>query len=276
MHRIKAFFKNILVKTLIFIGVLTAIILWITDCSLKKSTCLGCEITVPDFTGLMESDVQKVCTERGLKYQIKDTAYVKKLPKRCMVDQIPPFESKVKEGRTIYLTINSDKPPMAKLKDLSGSVERQAIKILENAGFVVNPDSKYEPDPAEGWVLKVEADGEEVEWGSRLPKGTVVTLVLGDGSKTGEPLRAPDYRGVEFKNIRRVMSMHHRVMGKVDSTLLIGPSSQAVIYKQDPAPHEKIKPSDPINIWIIDESTFNTDYAPFLETEHPDSTDTEG
>jgi beta-lactam-binding protein with PASTA domain len=173
-----------------------------------------------------------------------------------MIDQQPSPLSQVKKGRTIYLTVNSDKPPMVKLKDLSQSVERQAIKILENAGFSVNPDSKYEPDPAEGWVLRVEVNGKPVDWGTTLPKGTKLTLVLGDGSENADGLKAADYVGMDYHLCIAALKMHRRILGRVDSTELTGPLSLAKVYKQVPGAGEKIKPSDPISIWITDPETF--------------------
>jgi len=227
---------------------------------------LGCQITVPDFSGLSEADAEKMCQERGLVYQIKDTAYVKKMPKRSIVDQIPPMNSKVKKGRTIYFTINSDKPPLATLQNLSQSLEGPARKILENDGFIVELDARYEPDPAEERVIKVEANGEEVKWGTRIPKGTRLTLVLGDGSNTGDPLKAPEYRGWDFLLVKRQMGMSRRVLGRVDSTSLNGKSSQAIVYDQNPKPGQKIKPSDPIDIWITDPNTFKEVYEPLLNS----------
>ena len=70
MNKVKAFFKNILVRNLIFITLLGFIILWVTDFSLKKTTCLGCQITVPDFSGLSETDVEKLRDHVG-KYLVE-------------------------------------------------------------------------------------------------------------------------------------------------------------------------------------------------------------
>ena len=275
MNKIKAFFKNILVRNLIIIGILSLILIYVTECSLRTSTRLGESMLVPDFTGLTEIDVQRLCEQRGLNYQIKDTAFVKNMPKKAIIDQQPMAESSVKKGRTIYLTINSDKPPMVTLQDLTNSVERQAMKILENDGFIVDPDSEYEPDPALGWVLKVKVDDEEVEWGTKLPKGTRITLVLGNGSSEGE-IYAPNLFSKEYKLTLSLLHMQGRVLGDIDSTELNGSLEGAMIYRQHPYAGQQIKPSDPINIWICDSSTFNDIYRhnPPQQIENTDSTTT--
>ncbi|MGB0430512.1 MAG: PASTA domain-containing protein [Bacteroidia bacterium] len=260
MDKIKAFFKNIFVKNLIIIGILGILVLWVTECQLRRQTLNGVKIQVPDFTGLDESDVQRMCEQRQLNYVVKDTAFIKKMLKRTMVDQMPEAESWVKPGRTIYLTINSDKPPMVKLQDLTSLQERGAIRILQNDGFMVDPDSEYEPDPGLDWVLKVKVNDEEIEWGSKLPKGTTITLVLGDGSTDGGPIKAPNLLGRDFNLIPNFMYMQNKILGDVDSTELNGPLSIAKVYRQDPRPGIKIKPSDPIHIWICDSFTYNDIY----------------
>lgn len=257
------------------IGILGIIILYVTECQLRKSTHLGESILVPDFTGLMEADVQRLCEQQSLNFVIKDTAYVKKIPKKAIVDQQPMPESRVKKGRTIYLTINSDKPPMVPLQDLTNAVERQAIKILENDGFIVDPDAEYEPDPGLGWVLKVKVEGKEIEWGSKLPKGTRVTLVLGDGSADGKGLVAPNLFGKEYNLGMSFLRLQRRVLGDVDSSELNGKLESALIYRQHPKAGQAIKPSDPINIWICDSATFNDLYRHNPPTYfEQDSTDT--
>ena len=265
MNKIKAFFKNILVRNLLIIGVLGLLVLYVTECQLRKQTLHGKKITVPDFKGLVEADVKRMCEQRGLNYVINDTAFTKKLPKRAIVDQLPAGESMVKPGRTIYLTINSDKPPMIELKDLTNQMERSAIRILENAGFVVDPDSEYEPDPGLDWVLKVKVEDDEVEWGSKLPKGTKVTLVLGDGSSGPGGLKAPDLLGREYRLMLSFLHMQNRIIGDIDSTELNDKIETAVIFKQTPRPGVNIKPNEPIHIWICDSFTFNDMYRDKIE-----------
>ncbi|MFY0672725.1 MAG: PASTA domain-containing protein [Bacteroidia bacterium] len=265
MNKIKAFFKNILVRNLLVIGFLGVLILFVTECQLRKQTLNGEKITVPDFKGLVEADVKRMCEQRGLNYVINDTAFTKKLPKRAIVDQLPAGESMVKPGRTIYLTINSDKPPMITLKDLSNQMERGAIRILENAGFVVDPDSEYEPDPGLDWVLKIKVDDKEVDWETKLPKGTKVTLVLGDGSSDGRPLTAPDLMEMDYSLALSMLHMQNRLIGDIDSTELNDKIATAKIYKQDPRPGVIIKPNEPIHIWICDSITFNDLYRDKIE-----------
>jgi beta-lactam-binding protein with PASTA domain len=266
VNKIKAFFKNIFVRNLLIIGVLGVLILYVTECQLRTQTLHGKKITVPDFKGLVEADVKRMCEQRGLNYVIKDTAYTKKLPKKAIVDQLPAGESMVKPGRTIYLTINSDKPPMIELKELTNQMERSAIRILENAGFVVDPDSEYEPDPGLDWVLKIKVDGEEVEWGTKLPKGTKVTLVLGDGSSDGRGLTAPDLLDMDYKIAISMLHMQNRLIGDIDSTELNDNIKTAKIYRQDPLPGVKIKPNEPIHIWICDSTTFKEFYRDKIRT----------
>jgi beta-lactam-binding protein with PASTA domain len=50
----------------------------------------------------------RVLNEKKLRYLITDTFFVDNMPKLAVVEQNPAPNSKVKEGRIIYLSINSD------------------------------------------------------------------------------------------------------------------------------------------------------------------------
>ena len=250
MHRLKAFFKNIFVRNLIIIVGLFFIILWVVNIYLKQSTCLGCQISVPDFKGLTEGDVKELCEAKKLDYVIRDTAYEKDLPKMAIVDQMPRALSMVKEGRTIYLTINSPTIPMVKLKNVEDMPARQATKFLENDGFVIDPDWEYQPDIMLDWVLKAKHKGEEVEWGTKLPKGAQLTFVVGNGQKTD--LKGPQLEGYEFEFALEYLKFRGLIIGDIDSSRLDEPSAGALVYRVIPDSTQAMKPSDPIDIILMD------------------------
>lgn len=258
MHRIKAFFTNRLVLNLAVIGVLTLLIIWGLSMCLSRTTCHGCQITVPDFTGMSRLEAEEMCKKRELQFEVRKVGYSEEFPKNSIIDQLPKGESKVKKGRTIYFTINSAETPMVALDDIAGNPARQAEKILLNAGFEIEEEYEYEPDPGENWVLKVKLNGEEIKWGDEIPKGSRLTLVVGNGMDNGEPLRADNLIGQAYDEflIQR-FRLSRRVMGRIDSSEVNGPALGALVYKQNPRPGEIIKPSEPINIWLLDSFAFD-------------------
>ena len=202
-------------------------------------------------------EAEEMCEKRELEFEVREIGYSDEYPKNSIIDQIPLGQSKVKKGRTIYFTINSASTPMVELKDISGNLARQAERILRNQGFEIDEEYEYEPDPGENWVLKVKLDGKEVEWGKEIPKGSKLVLVVGNGMGNGKELRAENYIELAYDEylIQR-FRLSRRVLGKVDSSAVDGPASGALIYRQVPRPGEIIKPSEPINIWLIDSFAF--------------------
>jgi len=230
---------------------------------LKKSTCLGCQISVPDFRGLSEAEVKELCDLKKLRYVVRDTAYEKDIPKQAMVDQQPAAQSMVKKGRTIYLTINSSTPPMVKLKEsvMVDMPARQATKYLENEGFVVDPDWEYVPNITRDWVLEIKYKDEVVEWGTALPKGSELVLVVGNGNASGKELRGPDWIGHLYSDVKYLYALHGKIKGDVDTSALDGtPIESSIVYKVFPDTNTIVKPSDPIDIYLMDSFAFREIY----------------
>lgn len=265
MNKIKAFFKNIFVINVLIIGIVSLLGLFGIIQYLDWYTHQGEEITVPDFKGLDLDEVEKLSKSKELQIQIQDTAYSGKMAKNAVLGQQPEADSKVKRGRTIYLTINASEAPKVPIKNLTDIPARQAVRILMNDGFKVDPEFEYVPNPALDWVQAVKFRDEEIEWGTRLEKGSKLVLVVGDGSD-GEGLSAPLCVGYDFETMKQLLKLKRRVLGTVDSTDVTESINSAIVYRQEPAPFEKMKPSDPINIWLCDTSTFNMFYMEKLDS----------
>lgn len=256
MHRIKAFFRNSLVINMIIIALLSLLIIWGLSIYLHKITCNGCQITVPDFTGMGKLEAEEMCEKRELEFEVRKVGYSEEYPKNSIIDQLPVGESKVKKGRTIYFTINSASTPLVEVMDVSGNMARQAERILKNAGFEIDEEYEYVPDPGQNWVLNVKMNGEELKWGDEIPKGSKLVLVVGNGMGDGSELRAPKYIGMPYEFIHQRFRLDKRVMGRIDSSALDQPISGSVVSKQHPPVGEIIKPSEPINIWLMDSFAF--------------------
>ena len=73
-----------------------------------------------------------------LKYIILDSGnYNPNYKIFSVLDQQPKFDSKVKEGRKIYLTINSSDFKMVEVPNVIRTTIRQARKSLESLGFII-------------------------------------------------------------------------------------------------------------------------------------------
>ena len=92
----------------------------------------------------------------------------------------PAAGQKVKEGRTIYLTINTLNVPLQIVPDVAdNSSMRQAQARLLATGFKLS-ENQYIPGEKD-WVYGVKYQGRTLTNGEKVPVGSTLTLIVGDG-----------------------------------------------------------------------------------------------
>lgn len=150
---------------------------------LDNYTLHGEAVVVPDVKGLPLAHAENEIFKQDLKSVVVDSNYVKDLPAGSILDQNPSGGAKVKEGRTVYLTINTGSVPKVSMPDImDNSSLRQAEAKLRALGFKVT-----EPVYISGekdWVYSVTYKGRELHAGEKIPRESQVTLHVGNGNDT--------------------------------------------------------------------------------------------
>ena len=67
--------------------------------------------------------------------------------------------------------------------DLNGKTKRQAITHLKSIGFDIGSNFIYVPDIGKDVVRGLKHKGQQIALGDKLPKHSVIDLILGDGSR---------------------------------------------------------------------------------------------
>lgn len=168
----------IIVAVLLVFGVLKV---------LEVYTRHGQAIIVPKTEGMTVREADAVLRKSGLRSAISDSLYVKEKRAGSVLDCTPSSGKKVKEGRIIYLTINTFSVPLQPVPDVAdNSSLRQAHARMLASGFklTANESMRGEKD----WVYKVKYKGRVLEPGEKVPVESILTLVVGDG--TGEAFRS--------------------------------------------------------------------------------------
>lgn len=175
----KAFFKNLAIA---IIGVFVFIFLlkfW-----LNITTNHDQQIQVPDLHKLSLEETERRLQELDLDYKVIDSAsYNPDYPKRSVIEQTPEAGDFVKEKRKIYLTLNPSKYRDISIPDLNGRTKRQAISELQAIGFVVDTSYIYVKDIGKDVVRGLRNKGEILNPSDKLPKNSMIQLVLGDGNR---------------------------------------------------------------------------------------------
>ena len=282
LHKIFDFLKSIVVpssilqllKQLLFltlIGILaTSIFFYIY---LPITTNHGDTLTVPNITGVHVDDLDDYLSLRSLRYEISvDSGYSSEIPPLTVLKQFPMPNAQVKEFRKIYITLNSMAPPMVKMPDLTNGSLKNALMILKNFDLKFGK-TKYVADLAFNAVLIQKMNGVEVVPGTKIPKGSVIDLTIGDGygnanlkspyligldadvaqvTITGSALKLGD---IVYHNIDTAVLIYMNELDVVDTLKISVEVGQ--IVDQYPPPGEPMLIKESINLWIYHPDSIN-------------------
>ena len=172
----KYFFKHIFYMILI---VLFAMLFGII--ALRFMTNHGNYVKVPDWKGKTLDSIAIELDKLDLKYIILDSGnYNPNYKIFSVLDQQPKFDSKVKEGRKIYLTINSSDFKMVEVPNVIRTTIRQARKSLESLGFIIG-EIEYIDDIGKDEVISFSYQGKQLKPGDTLRKTSIIDFKLGNG-----------------------------------------------------------------------------------------------
>jgi len=231
-------------------GLLLAIVSW----SLSSYTRHGQQIAVPDLRGASIEKAQETLAALHLTLVVMDSAYNVEKPLNSILEQSPKPGAKVKEHRKIYLVVNASKVPSVEVPDLAGKSSLKYAKLqLQSVGLVAG-NTIYRPDPHLNAVIGLEVKGRPVGKGSRVPKGTVVDILLGDGIG-GEEIKVPYLLGLTLQEAIFILQGKGLNTGAVVLKSGTTDSLSALVYKQVPegGVNKKIRIGEPIDLFVADE-----------------------
>lgn len=227
------------------------LLLTIIYLGLSSYTNHGKSIVVPDFKGQTASNLDEFIKDKKLSYKIVDSIYNPKQPQGSIIDQEPGSGAKVKEGRTIYLTINSQIPPQIKMPNLVDVSDRQAEAILQTYGLKMG-HRIMKPDLAKNAVLDQLINGHSVKAGTDVRVGSIVDLVLGDGFGNTQ-IPVPSLVGKGRDEAFFILQASSLVMGKenYDETVK-GDTLNARVYRQIPeyTPENTISQGESVQLFF--------------------------
>lgn len=174
------FWINIITMILVVIVVIFGALKW-----LDSYTRHGDAIEVPNVKNINVDEAEVMLNNRELSLVVIDSTYKKDLPAGTVLEQNPVPGSKIKKGRAIYVTINSDRVPLVAIPDIvDNSSLRQAEAKLKAMGFKIS-----EPQYISGekdWVYGLSYRGRQLNTGDRVPREAILTLTAGNGSEAVE------------------------------------------------------------------------------------------
>ena len=156
-------------------------------------------IEVPKVEGMVYQNARALMEERGLYLVVTDSGYNKRLPANSILIQNPGPGMKVKQGHTIYVTVNSPSSPSFAIPDVvDNSSFREAEAKLTAIGFKLTPPQQVEGE--KDWVYGILCRGRRVSTGDRISIDTPLTLLIGNGHYSAE--EEIDYVGSETQPVQ--------------------------------------------------------------------------
>lgn len=248
----KTFFKHLLYA----IGGV-AVLLTLTFLILRIYTHHGQALSVPDFSGLTLEESQKLAKKEKLRIEVADSVFNNNLPRGTVIEQNPDSGFKVKKRRRIFLIMNANVPEKVQMPNIVGVSHRQAEAVLKNAGLEIGK-LIHVPDIAVNNVLKQQYNGEEIQEGELVPKGSKIDLVLGMGL-SNQTTQVPDLNHYTLERAKNRILRSALNIGAViydESIKDQTDSTEAKVWRQYPSfkEHKKIRLGSTIDVWLTVDS----------------------
>ena len=178
----RAFWLNLIAMPVVVIAIIFGVLHW-----LDNYTHHGQSIIVPNVKGLPLQQAETEFNKKNLRTVVVDSNFVKGMPAGAVLEQKPTSGAKVKTGRTIYLTINTAEMPRVAIPDIiDNSSYRQAEARLRALGFKLTAPEIISGE--KDWVYAVKYLEKELTNGEKIPRESVLTLIIGDDEMKADSL----------------------------------------------------------------------------------------
>ncbi len=223
--------------------------------TLKCITRHGQQVMIPDVRGKEINTAVTMLKQMRFEISIDSTFEPDQKP-LTVLKQVPDTGSVVKEGRTIFLTVNCIHPPQIAMPQLVNLSFRSAVMMLRNNKLKLG-DTTFKPDLAAGLVLEQKYNGQQVKPGDVVPQGSKISLVIGDGMGKNT-FNVPDVVNLTVDDAELTINSNNLQysISLADPSAIISDTSSAIVVSQVPSPlndigeHNTVKAGTIINLMI--------------------------
>jgi beta-lactam-binding protein with PASTA domain len=188
---------------------------------------------VPAVIGLDVLAAEKNLTALGFDVVLQDSIYVDTLARTSVLRQTPEADEVVKKGRTVYLTINRVIAPQVDMPNLVGFSIKSAETYLKVLGLRLG-SIQMVPDQNKNVVLDQLVNGQPIAPGSKIPSGTLIHFLVGDGGASAG-LLMPDLVGLTYEQAKAQLISLGLNLGVVSVNGSIVDSATAFVFEQHPS-----------------------------------------
>lgn len=235
---------KVLLNLVVAIGVFVGLV-WLTFRWLEYHTNHGQEIPVPNVINKSVYDAVKILEDTGLEYEVDSAEYNPKYKPFQVLKMHPISSSRVKPGSLVRIVVNPRTWAPITVPDVINKYSGLAFQRLDQVGLKIG-DTIYEPSIQKDALLRVLYKGNAVNPGSRLPRFSVIDVVLGSGPMRN--ISIPSVVGLSVKEARAVIAKSMFEVGLVEHE--DGSKDESdIIYYQDPASGDVRDQGMQIDLW---------------------------
>jgi serine/threonine-protein kinase len=230
-------------KILIGIGTLFVGILFMNFVIMPWYVKHNTLVKVPTVIGLTYEEAKNKLDDEGLEGLQGDIRYDPSKPIGTVLDQVPPPDQIVKDGRRIYLIISGGEQ-LYDVPNLIGRSLREAKFILAQRNLEAQ-EVEFKPSvqyPAGTVLLQLE------QAGSKVKKGTKIGVVVSAGMETGD-IKVPDVTGKNLEEAKKLLLQNKLAIGKISYQPTTTVSINAVI-DQYPKANSMAKENQRIDLFV--------------------------
>ncbi|PIF44222.1 serine/threonine-protein kinase [Chryseobacterium sp. 52] len=235
---------KVLLNLVVAIGVFVGLV-WLTFRWLEYHTNHGQEIPVPNVINKSVYDAVKILEDTGLEYEVDSAEYNPKYKPFQVLKMHPISSSRVKPGSLVRIVVNPRTWAPITVPDVINKYSGLAFQRLDQVGLKIG-DTIYEPSIQKDALLRVLYKGNAVNPGSRLPRFSVIDVVVGSGPMRN--ISIPSVVGLSVKEARAVITKGMFEVGLVEHEDG-GKDESDIIYYQDPASGDVRDQGMQIDLW---------------------------
>ena len=248
----RAFYINLFIIIALAIIIIEAVFY-----SLKDYTRHGEEIVVPDFVG---KDCDSVLEQYSdvFNFVLLDSVYSKSYPEGSFYQQDPLPNSNVKKGRNLYYVKVSEAPEKVVMPNLRNLSLRQAMVLLKSNGLKVS-ELEFVDHFAKNAVVEQRYDGEVIEPGTEIVKGSAVKLLVGYG-RGDKKTHLPNLLTAPKENVKNLIHEASLNMG-MENYMDYDENERYRVYKMEPAYDIQtlVTLGSTVDVWYRSETKFDFD-----------------
>lgn len=135
---------------------------------------------VPDLKGMNVEEAATKLQRSNLILEISDSIFEASTSPGSVIIQTPKAGSKIKNNRTIYVTIRSFSTQQVEIPSIVDLSLRQGMSMLEAAGFKNIAVEKI-PSEFSDLIYDLKMNGLSLSPGDKVPVNAKLTIIAGDG-----------------------------------------------------------------------------------------------